>query len=194
LRPVLRRFSVVAALTLPLLSLACGEKAAGPSQPNAHVAQFLGDQAVRVLSAPTTVQTFRLVSRAESAGAGATATSVPSSRGPATLHGWPVAAAGADRDAAFGSRIAGALFDPSSYRFDRAKGCIFDPGVGFRVWRGDEYVDLLLCFSCDEFRLVLPKASGKAGGVGEDFEDNRAAFVALARQAFPQDPLIQALR
>ena len=198
MRAIPRPGWVLATVALPLLSLCCCDKAPGPSgapsQPNAQVAQFLGDPAVRVLSAPTRVQTFRLVSRAEGPGASATAPADAPATAPAALHGWPVAAAGADRDAAFGSRIAGALFDRRSYRFDRAKGCIFDPGVAFRVWRGDEHVDLLLCFSCDEFRLILPGTDGEARGVGEDFEDNRATFVALAKDAFPQDPVIRALR
>ena len=187
-----------AALFLPAALGLCGLSccATGPLRtatpaPPPQVARLLGDNAVRILSAPTRVQTFRLVSRSEG---GAGVATHPAATAPADLHGWRVAAAGPDRDAAFGSRVAAAMFAADSYRFDRAKGCIFDPGVAFRVWSGDEHADLLLCFSCDEFILFLPEADGNTRRVGEDFEDNRAAFVRLAKDAFPQDPLIQSLQ
>jgi hypothetical protein len=55
-------------------------------------------------------------------------------------------------------------------------------------------VDLLVCFTCSEFILYVPEADGRTRRACEDFDENRAAFVSLAKDAFPQDPQIQALR
>jgi hypothetical protein len=185
---------------LVLASLSCCDaKPAGPpaaQAPPRRVGEFLGGEAVRVLSAPTKVQTFRLVSRVEGPaadGADAAPPGAPSTA-PAELHGYRVAAAGLDQGAAFGARVAAVLFDPHSYQFDSAKGCIFDPGVAFRVWRGDEHVDVVVCFTCSEFRLYVPEPEKKVRRLGEDFDENRAAFVRLAKDAFPGDPQIQGLR
>ena len=167
----------------------CDAKPTGPDgtkAPPRQVRQFLGEQVVETLSAPTKVQTFRLASRSEGPASPAT--------GPTeSLHGYRVAAAGPELDAAFGSRVATALFDPGSYQFDSAKACEFDPGVAFRVWKGREHLDVLLCFSCSEFRVYHPQPGGQVRRVGEDFDDNRRAFVRLAKEAFPADPAINRL-
>ena len=187
----------VPALLLPAVLAICGlsccdKQPAGPTGANApsrRISEFLGDTAVRTLSAPTRVLSFRLVSRTEGPASATAPTTAP-----ADIQGFRVAASGPDLDPAFGSRLAAALFDPDSYQFNSAKGCIFDPGVAFRVWKGDEHVDVLLCFTCSEFIVYVPEAGGKARRAGEDFDDNRAAFVRLAKEAFPGDAKIQALK
>ena len=197
--------SPVPAVLLPaalcLCGLSCRDNGpgSGAAAPPRQVGTFLGDKAVRILSAPTRVQTFRLVSLDERRGGVPTAdSSISATTSPATapaqLHQWPVSGTGPDQDAAFGARVAAALFNPRSYQFNSAKGCIFDPGVLFRVWSGSEYADMAVCFACDEFQLILPEADGKTRKVGEDFDDNRPAFVRLAKEAFPNDPQIQGLQ
>src|SRR5688572_22405434 len=86
---------VVSSSFLAVCGLSCRE--AGPAAPSAapapprRVREFLGEEAVRVLSAPTKVQRFRLVSRTE--GAGAAADAAPPAGAPETapakLHGHP---------------------------------------------------------------------------------------------------------
>ncbi len=68
------------------------------------------------------------------------------------------------------------------------------PGVGYRVWRGDEAVEVVLCFSCDELLVLSPKgADGSVHRAAEDFDPARARLVALAKQEFPADQDIQSL-
>src|SRR5438552_756328 len=82
-----------------------------------------------------------------------------------------------------------------AYEFDSAKACIFDPGVVFRVWRGVRFIDLILCFKCDEFEFEARDAAGELFGRGyEDFAGKSIdELAALAKQSFPEDAEIQAL-
>lgn len=71
----------------------------------------------------------------------------------------------------------------------------FVPGVGFRVWKGRAHTDLCVCFYCSGVEIITKDAKHKEvyhhqtvlGG-------SRAAFLALARQAFPQDAHLAALK
>jgi hypothetical protein len=88
------------------------------------------------------------------------------------------------------------FLDPATYDFERIKLCIFNPGVRFRVWSGDRCVELLLCFHCDEFIFeTYDSAGARLHGGCEDFEGRAPAELrALAREAFPDDPEILALK
>jgi hypothetical protein len=98
-------------------------------------------------------------------------------------------------DGAFGHRLAAVFFNEKTYDFASAKGCLFDPGVIFRVWNGSQYLDLILCFQCNEFKFRLTDESGKElRQGGEDFDRSRAALLALAKEAFPNDREIQSLK
>ena len=104
-------------------------------------------------------------------------------------------ATGADQNAGFGLRLATIFLEPATYRFDVAKACIFDPGVGFRVWSGSRSIDLLLCFNCDEFQFIARDGGGQVvHSGGEDFDSSRPALLMLAREAFPGDQEIQSLK
>jgi hypothetical protein len=86
--------------------------------------------------------------------------------------------------------LAAILADPGTYRFDRAKGCEFLPGVALRTTAGKQPVVILICFGCDELGIYL---GGKRVG-HEDFDDARGKLVALAKQIFPKDEEIQKLK
>ena len=141
-----------------------------------------------MLSHPDKVETYRLLTHRDDK---------PTSAGDGLprLHGHPIIATGPVLGPEFGSQLAAVFFSPDAYDFDRAKGCLFDPGVAFRVHSGRRYVDLLLCFSCNEHRFY---AVDEAGNVtresGEDFDRARPKLVRLAKQAFPNDPTISALK
>ena len=73
--------------------------------------------------------------------------------------------------------------------------CITRPGVIFRLWKGSQSLDVLLCFHCGEMYTVMRDSTGKAklgiyivmGG------DTKSSFARLAKEAFPDDTTIQAL-
>lgn len=169
-----------------VLAGVCGCQNFG-GKPSHQVRTFLGEPAVAILSNPDRVQTFRVYG---SRGAPAPATETREK-----LDGYPLMAKGADRDAAFGNRLARVFFSDKSYQFNRGKGCIFDPGVVFRVWSGARYADIILCFHCSDFRIIVFGENGqKINDVGQQFDDSRPELVTLAKEAFPADAEIQALK
>jgi hypothetical protein len=69
-------------------------------------------------------------------------------------------------------------------------------GVVARLWKGSEFVDILLCYQCSEYAVAGKNVYGPLQFSKvtpyRPFE-NRAELVRLARQAFPDDKDIQAL-
>jgi hypothetical protein len=89
--------------------------------------------------------------------------------------------------AGWAARLRAVLGDSRNYRYP--KPCAPHPGVGVQFISGPDQATLLICFECDMFSLAKP---------GEfrwkSFDPARAELVKLAQEAFPRDPVIQALR
>jgi hypothetical protein len=88
------------------------------------------------------------------------------------------------------AKLSGILGDRRTFSFNLAKGCEFDPGVRLRFIKSDKSVDVLLCFHCLELQVVR---DGKQQG-GEDFDNQEAALIAIAKKLFPDDKDIVALK
>ena len=114
------------------------------------------------------------------------------------IEGYPLKAKGKDQGKDFAGQLAAILLDNETYSFDLAKGCIFQPGVVFRVPgvkdRGS--VDVIICFDCTELKCHNEgcRGQGRSRWSDEDFDHARPALVKLAKAAFPDDPDIQALK
>ena len=144
---------------------------------------FLGDRAVAILDAAKGVEVYRIESMDSPAHAGE------------SIEGYPVLSRGKDQDHAFASKLRAILLDDATYWFEAAKGCIFSPGVVFRLKASGETLDVILCYQCDELEILVSDSQGKAiRKTGEDFDRARPALVRLAKVAFPGDPDIQALK
>jgi hypothetical protein len=93
----------------------------------------------------------------------------------------------------FTAKIRTALFDASSYNGREAK--CFDPGVGFRIGRGREAVEVFLCFHCNNLAVAVRNAEenrySRSSSAG--FGESRELWIRLAKEAFPEDGEIQAL-
>jgi hypothetical protein len=111
--------------------------------------------------------------------------------GPDTIGGYPILAVGKEQGPDFAARLGKVLRSwsvaPSS------KKCIFEPGVAFRVWSGDRALEVLVCFKCDDLWPHVVGEPGELHGEVLAFDAVRADLVALAKEAFPDDPKIQAL-
>lgn len=69
------------------------------------------------------------------------------------------------------------------------------PTVAFRLRHAGRSLDVVLCFGCDEVNFVLRDERGRpVHAAVEDVDPARAKLVTLAREAFPDDPAIRALR
>jgi hypothetical protein len=107
------------------------------------------------------------------------------------IDGYPVIAKGQDQNEEFAAKLATLLEERNLYTNWRPM--CFMPGVVFRVWKGEKAVDVVICFKCNNFYLGSPKdrvmENKWFGG-----SPLRYRLVGLAKEAFPEDKDIQALK
>lgn len=142
-----------------------------------------GDEAyglVSDLSKATTCEAYRIDGYARGAKAD----------NPKNLYGFPIISGPTPIDDASKATLSKVLTDPNSYLWDVAKGCEFLPGVALRLADDKMQVDVLICFSCDEFAFYL---NGKHVG-HEDFDPRRADLLRIAKKLFPQDDKMMSLK
>lgn len=167
---------------LAILIVIAAPSAADAPKPPERVKKLLGERAVGLLDGATKVEVFRV----DSDKPGETDKAVA---------GYRVTATGKDQDAKFAARVAGVALNEKTYEWDAAKGCIFRPGVAFRVWKGEESVVFVICFSCDQMAIVTLDKGGKAlTKAHAEVDPGRAALVKLAKAALPDDKEIQKLK
>ncbi len=144
-----------------------------------------------VLTGADRVETFRLADfhEDEDTPEARAAKSTPPNQ---SLDDYAVLHKGPTQGAAFAASISAALKQtrsPGSY-----SQC-FDPGVGYRVWKGKAHTDLCVCFYCEGIELITQDAHHKEiTKTMISLGAARPAFLALSRQAFPQDKALAALK
>lgn len=158
-----------------LLLSGCGE------HDSRVVGLFGGEDALSVVLAPEDVQAFRIESPSVSNDEEAAATEI---------GGYPVTAGPIDVDDSAAKELAVMLRNPGTYDWPSAKGCTFEPGVAVRFTGPSGTIDVLLCFSCDELKILR---NGRIVG-GEDFDNARPRLLAIVKRLFPDDAAIQSLQ
>ena len=173
----MRTLAVIAAL------VAAPSAFAEAPKPTEKVKKRLGESVVGLLDGATKVEVFRVES-------------VTDDKKPEkSLLGYRVLATGKDQDEKFAANVAAVVLNEKTYEWDSAKGCIFRPGVAFRVWKGDESVVVVICFSCDQIEVATLGKDGKVGKKAfADVDPGRAKLVRLAKAALPDDKDIQGLK
>lgn len=83
-----------------------------------------------------------------------------------------------------------ALLNDAGYEWSAVKTCLPDFGVRLKFARGDDSVDVLLCFKC---KMLAVYHNGTEVG-GEDFDSIYQQLVAVTKSLFPRDPEIMALK
>jgi hypothetical protein len=147
-----------------------------------------------VITGADRVETFRLAGGdfdevVNSASAGQKETA---NRSIATLDDYTVLRKGAPHDKILAADLSAAL--AQSKHLSMMTQC-FDPIVGFRIWKGQAHTDLCVCFLCSGIEIVTENTRHKeVFHQRAELGDSRSAFLALARQAFPQDKQIAALK
>ena len=151
--------------------------------PPEKVRAFLGgERVVGILASASRVEVFRVFPEKPTEPMGK------------ECGGYPVISTGKERDREFAAKVAAILFDEKTYDFEKAKKCEFQPGVGLRLWRDKDWVDVTFCFSCDELEVSSKKPDEKELRTShEDFDAARPALVKLVKEAFPDDKEIQGL-
>jgi hypothetical protein len=89
------------------------------------------------------------------------------------------------------SKLRGVLMNDSVYLWDVAKACGEpDYGVRFQFQKGDDNIDVLICFKCNMLGIYH---NGVALGY-EDCDDGRSQLIEIAKELFPGDTAIQSLK
>ena len=87
------------------------------------------------------------------------------------------------------------LLDEKSYEWERKKLCDPQPGVMFKFYKGESSVEARLCFECDMVVFKALDAKGKEVAIAVNDDDPaRPKLVKLAKEALPDDKIIQALK
>jgi hypothetical protein len=174
--------AVGALLSVALAGAAREEKAVEPSK---KVVGLLGDDVVGFLKGATKVEAFRI--KPEKA----------DKEGVKTVGGYPITATGKEQGKEFAGKLLDVLFADATYE-GRSARC-FEPGVAFRAWTDKkESVEVIICFKCSNLSVISHDANGKVketrGGGGFGETPSWTALVKLAKEAFPDDKEIQALK
>ncbi len=170
--------AVFTTLALGAISLL---RADDPSKPTEKVNKHLGDYTIAILQSATKVEVFRVEpNKAEK----------PEDK---QIGGYPIKATGTEQKKAFAAKLAAVLVDEKTLFGQQAR--CFTPGVAFRLWKDKESVDVIICFACENLRLIARDADGKeikntSGAFGPDIQP----LLKLAKEAFPDDKEIQGIK
>ena len=101
------------------------------------------------------------------------------------IGGYPVLNQGKDLGSDFAARLADAVI----WHPVLDKKCGIQPGVAFRVWRGEQCVEVLVCFKCDVLAMHL--GSGDWDSTSEmlrDFSADRAKLLRALQRGPAERP------
>lgn len=87
------------------------------------------------------------------------------------------------------SLLATTLLSEESYMWDHVKACDPEFAVCLVFHRGEERVDILLCFDCS---VLLVARNGVVSG-GENFDFAQPTLARAVKELFPSDPALQAI-
>lgn len=158
-------------------SLWADEPAKGPSD---KVKEKLGDEALGILKGATKVEAYRVNPDL-------------SAKGDKRIGGYLITADGKEQGKEFAAKLAEVLYRDQSWFGQQAR--CYLPGVAFRISKDKEAIEVIICFTCENFRFIVKDAKGNevkklSGAFGPDL----APLVKLAKEAFPDDKDIQALK
>ena len=89
----------------------------------------------------------------------------------------------------FASRLAACLQDDHLYQGSGS--LCFNPRVAFRVWNGNVYADVAICFHCQKFSIHF--SDGRPNVYASTWNYSHPSLVDLAKIALPDDLEVQSL-
>jgi hypothetical protein len=106
-----------------------------------------------------------------------------------TIAGYTILSKGKEQGKEYAAKLTKVFTKGEVYTGSQAR--CFLPGVGLRVWKDKEYVDIAICFECTNFVMMGSdgtRSNGAFGGAGH------APMLEVVKIAFPDDKEIQALQ
>lgn len=144
------------------------------AEPTQRIKDFFKPKTLEILTGVERVETFRIKE---------------------TGKGYEMLAKGAVWKDEKAKQVAALFLDDKSYVWESAKGCDPQPGVMFKLYKGEEFVQAALCFECDMVVFRATDAKGQPiASATEDFDPVRAQWVKWAKEALPDDAVIQGLK
>ena len=148
----------------------------------------IGKQGVSILSNADRVETFRL----DDGGYG---DHVKEGTSGDEIADYPIISQGRILGPAFAAELSRTVMDPRTFLGPSDTSCEINPGVAFRAWRGQECVEVIICFHCQQMLITTKNAQGReVHSAYTQMLSMRADFLALAYEAFPDDKEIQSLK
>jgi hypothetical protein len=161
-----------------MLLLASTVTSADP--PPDKVKKLIGDQAAGILDGATSVEVFRIQPERTD------------KKGDKYIAGYTITSRGKKQGKEFAAKVTKALYDEKTYMGQSAR--CYQPGVAFRIWKVKEAVEIIICFKCTNFEVAVmgqdPTTELQQFGFGPKLEP----FLALAKEALPDDNEIQSLK
>ena len=148
-----------------------------PSQDARLVELFGGEEGLKTVTHPTKVEAYRLKPDPHQ------------QPGDYAVSGGPEPV---PKDLA--TEVSRALVNSSSYWWEMAKPCEPQYGIRLSFYRGQDQVDVFLCYECLE--LLVARNGKMTSGLGQaqSFDFMNGRLVLAAKTLFPDDPEIQKLR
>lgn len=172
--PRTRCFSTVSRLVTLLAATGLVLAARADDGPSEKLKKLLGDKIVAILSGPTKVEAFRIESERNA------------KKGDKQISGYKITASASVKGKEFAAKVAKVMLDEKTHLGDAAR--CFQPGVAFRIWRGKDAVDVIICFKCTNLGINLkddPPGPGEADPHG--FGPETEPLQRLVKEAFAAD-------
>lgn len=143
---------------------------------------LLGKRVVRTISKAKQVSTFIVDSRMRG---------INPANSDTTIQGFKIESKLNIKDPVIISNLKSTLLNPKLYFFDDlTKSCLYFPYLAFRFKKGHKKVDLLICFSCDEFEYYLNNKLVKR----MNSDKARTALLELGKMIFTNNEIINNLK
>lgn len=162
--------------------------------------KIFGERGRWILAAPERVEAFRVRAQDNEAKEAAISDLGPAERASlpgVRVAGYPVLAKASWLPQPLSSEIVSRVANECTYDQSGAPGCAFEPGVAFRVVRGSESLDAVVCFACNQIEIVISR-EGRPVHVNRlaqiSFDRGRRHLLDVARAAFPSDTQLSGLK
>jgi len=116
------------------------------------------------------------------------------SAAPQIAERYPIVDTHTVSDAANARDLMNVLLDPATYDYNpnHVSTCIFRPTVGFRVFSGNDFIDVLICFHCDQLE-IFDSTGQMLSAYDVNTHPGRANLLKVVKSVFPDDITIQSL-
>lgn len=177
----------IVAVVLPtglLVLFLCSRKSESPAMDSRIITLLGGKDGVTTVAQPDKVDAYRLKPNLKLDGSEFT-----------DLDGnYEVTAGPVSVSETLATELSRDLTTTSSYWWNAGKLCIPRYGVRLSFYRGQDQVDVFLCFECKDLRVARNGKVTSRPGNDTSFDSINGRLVLAAKTLFPDDPEIKELR